>query len=296
MKIQQTQEIQSFAERVLPFLEAQPAAHNLILAVIEQLRHPLPGIQRSAPVLITVEADGEVQAIAIQTAARPLMLSRARHRHGIDAIAHHIKTHWSKAAVPLGKTLPSFSGPQAEAACFARAMGRWTGLNYQIKLAMGIHQLQQVRSIPQPEGKLRQAVAGDRPLLIHWSQAFEQEVFGGLQGDSAIWADHQLAQGHLFLWDIGSRATPQPVCLVGGNAFWSNKGRIGPVYTPPEQRRRGYAAAAVAALSNHLLDQGCQVCYLFTELANLTSNHIYQMIGYEPVCYWDEYQLHGDSN
>jgi len=47
----------------------------------------------------------------------------------------------------------------------------------------------------------------------------------------------------------------------------------------------------VAGVSQHLLDGGRIFCTLFTDLANPTSNHIYQAIGYEPVCDVDEYQF-----
>ncbi|NLT43149.1 MAG: GNAT family N-acetyltransferase, partial [Anaerolineae bacterium] len=39
----------------------------------------------------------------------------------------------------------------------------------------------------------------------------------------------------------------------------------------------------VAALSQMLLDRGRRFCFLYTDLANPTSNHIYQEIGYHPV-------------
>lgn len=61
------------------------------------------------------------------------------------------------------------------------------------------------------------------------------------------------------------------------------------VYTPPELRRRGYASACVAALSQLLLDAGWKFCCLFTDMSNPTSNHIYQQIGYTPVCDFNEY-------
>jgi predicted GNAT family acetyltransferase len=59
--------------------------------------------------------------------------------------------------------------------------------------------------------------------------------------------------------------------------------RIGPVYTPPGLRRRGYASAATAAASQTELDNGRRYIFLFTDLSNPTSNKIYQQIGYEPV-------------
>jgi predicted GNAT family acetyltransferase len=58
--------------------------------------------------------------------------------------------------------------------------------------------------------------------------------------------------------------------------------RIGPVYTPAEFRGHGYANAAVAGVSQVLLDQGARVC-LFTDQANPISNRIYQRIGFRPV-------------
>ena len=39
----------------------------------------------------------------------------------------------------------------------------------------------------------------------------------------------------------------------------------------------------MADLSQWLLGQGYRACFLYTDLSNPTSNHIYQAIGYEPV-------------
>jgi predicted GNAT family acetyltransferase len=55
------------------------------------------------------------------------------------------------------------------------------------------------------------------------------------------------------------------------------------VYTPPTWRRRGYAGACVSALSAHLLATEAQMCVLYAQLANPTSNGIYRSIGYRPV-------------
>jgi predicted GNAT family acetyltransferase len=39
----------------------------------------------------------------------------------------------------------------------------------------------------------------------------------------------------------------------------------------------------VAAVSQAQLDAGLRFCFLYTDLANPTSNKIYQAIGYRPV-------------
>jgi predicted GNAT family acetyltransferase len=67
--------------------------------------------------------------------------------------------------------------------------------------------------------------------------------------------------------------------------------RINLVYTPPDRRRRGYATAAVAALTQQLLNSGSRYCCLYTDLANPTSNSVYRRIGYRPVCDIDQYSF-----
>jgi predicted GNAT family acetyltransferase len=85
----------------------------------------------------------------------------------------------------------------------------------------------------------------------------------------------------LLLWEDEG----EPVSLAGWGGPTPNGIRIGPVYTPPELRSRGYATALTAELSQRLLDGrlyqgGRQFCFLYTDLANPTSNAIYERIGY----------------
>ncbi|MGW5014070.1 GNAT family N-acetyltransferase, partial [Micromonospora chalcea] len=58
--------------------------------------------------------------------------------------------------------------------------------------------------------------------------------------------------------------------------------RVGPVYTPPEQRGRGWAGNAVAEVSRLLTAEGARVC-LFTDQANPVSNRLYAGLGFRPV-------------
>jgi len=81
-----------------------------------------------------------------------------------------------------------------------------------------------------------------------------------------------------WIWDDGG-----PVSFTGIGGPTPNGIRLGPVYTPPDLRRRGYAGNLVAAASQAQLDRGKTFVFLFTDLANPTSNHIYQEIGYEPI-------------
>ncbi len=61
--------------------------------------------------------------------------------------------------------------------------------------------------------------------------------------------------------------------------------RAGPVHTPPELRRRGYAGAATVTVSHAVLNAGVQDVVLYTDLAKPASNALYQRVGYRPAEY-----------
>ena len=63
----------------------------------------------------------------------------------------------------------------------------------------------------------------------------------------------RIEQGRVWLWEDEHG---EPVHLTAANPPAYGVARIGPVYTPREQRGRGYASAAVAEVSRLLLDDG----------------------------------------
>ncbi|HEX2902904.1 MAG TPA: GNAT family N-acetyltransferase, partial [Jatrophihabitans sp.] len=83
-----------------------------------------------------------------------------------------------------------------------------------------------------------------------------------------------------WLW-LG--AGGDPVSMAGRNVTVAGVSRVGPVYTPPERRGRGYAAAVTAACTQHALATDADRAILFTDVANPTSNGIYQRLGYRPI-------------
>jgi predicted GNAT family acetyltransferase len=92
-------------------------------------------------------------------------------------------------------------------------------------------------------------------------------------------ADRHIASGGTSFWVVDG----EPVSYAGAYNFTPNGVRVGPVYTPPEHRRRGYAAALVAEVTERELNNGRAFAYLYTNLANPTSNALYQRIGYRRV-------------
>ena len=137
---------------------------------------------------------------------------------------------------------------------------------------------------------MRRSRPDDQALIRAWAEAFTVEAMP----DSPPRDYDVMARGWIagtsrtaYLWEDGGR----PVSLAGIGGLTPHGIRVGPVYTPPELRGRGYASNVVAGVSQMQLDAGRTFVFLFTDLANPTANNIYQAIGYEPVNDVDEYDF-----
>jgi predicted GNAT family acetyltransferase len=131
---------------------------------------------------------------------------------------------------------------------------------------------------PFPPGQARLASPADRGLLIAWSEAFHEEAQIGDHNVGAMVDDRLSYQGYT-LWEQAG----QPVSLAGLTRRVAGQVRVGPVYTPRQHRGRGYGGAATWTVSQAARDAGVSQVLLFTDLANPTSNALYQRLGYQPV-------------
>ena len=137
---------------------------------------------------------------------------------------------------------------------------------------------------------MRVARPEDRRLVADWIESFHDEAsIGNPRQDYETMADRWIRRlgRTVYLWEDEGR----PVSLTGVGGPTPNGIRVGPVYTPPSARGRGYASNLVAQASQLQLDAGRTFVFLFTDLANPTSNKIYQAIGYEPVIDVDEWEF-----
>lgn len=132
--------------------------------------------------------------------------------------------------------------------------------------------------LPTAPGDMLTATSSDYELLHEWLLAFAEEA-GIYMHDPHEAIEDGLNRKSLKFWtvdgEIVSLVGHAPVVQVPGGSI----ARIGPVYTPPSQRRRGYAGVLTAALSRELRDGGAKLM-LYTDASNPTSNSVYQKIGY----------------
>jgi len=135
--------------------------------------------------------------------------------------------------------------------------------------------------VPSIEGKMSVASSYDYELILEWYLEFGKDT-GVFMPNPQGSIKAGLGRNSYRFWMVGG----EKVCLAGHaplvNAPGGSVARIGPVYTPPERRRNGYAGALTAMLSQEFVDAGVKVM-LYTDAANPTSNSIYQKIGYELI-------------
>jgi GNAT superfamily N-acetyltransferase len=190
-----------------------------------------------------------------------------------------------------GAALPGVVGPSAAAGHFAMAWAEQTGVRPRLGRHERSFRLRRVIPPRPAPGELVRSRPEHRALLAEWAKAFHDEAIGssGPVQDWDAMADRWIRgigrTGYLWV-DEG-----RPVSLAGSGGLTPSGIRVGPVYTPPALRGRGYASNLVAGVSQLQLDAGRTFVFLFTDLANPTANRIYQAIGYEPVNDVDEYEF-----
>ena len=210
----------------------------------------------------------------MRTPPHGLVLAQPRAAGALEALA-----------AGIDEELPGAVGATPEIEAFAEAWSRRRGLEWKTVFSQRVFALERLLPPRPVAGAAREAAEDDRPLLVEWLRAFSIEALHQAEPDEGELhanVDHKLVadDAAYVLWEVDGEA----VSCAGYGSSTPTGSRIGPVYTPPEQRGRGYASAVTAHVSAERLASGRRFCFLYTDLANPTSNKIYADLGYEPVC------------
>lgn len=258
-----------------PFLAAHEAENNLALGLTSALKAG----RDYGPTYFAAVRDGERVVGVAMRAGLYLIVTAGTTDAALRMLVDD--------AVREVREAPGIVGPKELA---RKAVEQWTaatGQRARLQMAERIYSLSRVIAPRSVSGRMRAARSDDLDLVAAWFGAFAREAQPHLMTSAAdvrANAERWINSGGLRLWEDGS-----VVSMAGASGPTPNGIRVGAVYTPQEKRRRGYASALVAALSQEQLDRGKKFCFLYTDLANATSNKIYQAIGYEPVSDVDEY-------
>lgn len=263
----------AFLDRAAAWLLQAEAEHNLILGIARRLTESTDGYD--PPIyLATVEDEDGVVGCAYRTPP---------YKFGLTRMPEAALPLLVDDAADVYASLPTALGPTAETRRFAEHWSRKKGVRAREGMRQRIYQLVEVTPpTPRPPGRLHLAETNDTDLATAWIDAFSDDTGARRSdargSDARGQAERLIARQALYLWE-----DERPVSMAGWTGRTPNGVRISAVYTPPDCRGRGYATACVAALSQRMLDTGLTFCFLYTDLSNPTSNHLYQRIGYRPV-------------
>jgi hypothetical protein len=284
LRLQRCRDIGAFWPLAEAYLCQREAEHNLPLGIGLALN---AGDYDSAAAYMALvwrgAAPDAIAAVALCTPPYPVLLSCDTPPKALELLVADL--------IDYDSGLGGVTAVKAVSKAFADMWTRRTGQPHRLHMAMRIYRLEQVIPPRPTTGRMRMAQLGDRERLVDWTMAFAAESLDAIPRYEAEEHVNDRLSGSrtrgLRIWEDGG----QPVSMAGYAGPTLNGMRINFVYTPPEHRGRGYASAVTAALSQEMLDSGRKFCFLFTDLGNPTSNHIYQEIGYRPVSDVDQYRF-----
>lgn len=154
------------------------------------------------------------------------------------------------------------------------------GAKFEEPIPQRIHVLSTPPRYPGAPGTSRPVSAADAPLLFEWLRAFHQEAVPHDPPPEEANVEKAAASGRFVFWTIEDR----PVSVAAISRRLRHTGAIAPVYTPPEQRGRGYAGSVTAAVVDRVFAEGKTAACLYTDLRNPMSNRCYAKIGFRPHC------------
>ncbi len=274
MQVRRFDDVAAFREVATPYLVRDETRHNLILGISSTLLQK-PDLHPVFDLWVASDGD-EVTGAALRTPPFNLVLAQPSNDAALDALVDRM--------IAEGQDLPGVVAAIPEVEAF---VGAWTaehGVDAAIVFRHGVYELREVMDVPSAPGEARPVAPQDREQVIAWALAFADEVL----------PEETDRERHVRLVDARLRATDDaglwlwedeggPVSLSGYGGSTPNGIRIGPVYTPPQHRGRGYATSLVAEQSRWLLGGGRSLCFLYTDLDNPTSNALYRRIGYRMV-------------
>jgi predicted GNAT family acetyltransferase len=257
-----------FLARAKLWLERAEAENNVILGVAGFFES-YSG--KTTPYFLTVENYGTVVGAALMTPPRRLLIS-SMPNSAARALADYMLAD--------GTPVPGVLGPTDCAQVFAEKWRANTGMTARVKMSERLYACTAVTPPALSPGYLRTASTEDESLLVKWAGEFCRE---GRIEDEAAYTKSQIpiliAEKWLYVWENSAVVSMADLGRETAHGF-----AVSLVYTPPHLRNKGYATSCVAALTQRTLASGKRFCCLYTDLANPTSNSIYQKIGYQPIC------------
>lgn len=256
----------AFLVLAAPLYRRDPVLHTIELTALGA------GVPADA-VMVTAHEGADVVGAALQTPPYPLLVT------GLAGGGSRA------AAEALADTHPDVHGVRGVREVAGRFSADWhavTGRAGHVDLGERLYRLGTLIPPAEVPGTARLATAQDHAVLVDWVESFFVETFNEPRDDAAgaRFVGRAAEVGDRFvLWTLDD----EPVSMAMLRAPAAGVSRIGPVYTPPASRQRGFGSAVTAAACALAHRSGTAEVVLFADLANPVSNAIYRRIGFEAV-------------
>ncbi|MET1014502.1 MAG: GNAT family N-acetyltransferase [Paenisporosarcina sp.] len=266
---QQPNEFATIAE---PYLLDNEDIYSLFYGVLQGIKNG----RYQEYFMASIIEDGKLLGLLQMTPPHPLnliVMEELDKGRVIDFVVDELFTR----NIPV----PSVVGMKSVILTFAEKWKMKTDKDSKILMDQGLYRLDQViESLQMTTGSWRYSCIEDSPLIEQWYQDFENDT--GITKTPIAQIKERVVQfikdNEVFLWENQG----QVVSMMKKSRPSEHGVTVSFVFTPKEQRKKGYARTMVAAGSKELLNS-FNFCVLYTDMLNPTSNKIYQEIGYRKI-------------
>ena len=260
------EEILTFKEEVTSFLEKNEQENNLILGVLQMVQQPV--------FMGVAKQEEEIAAVFLQTEEKKQIIVAT------SEMAEEEIVELANKLTKVYSNVPGLIGNKKIVQKLAEEIAVLENKKTNVVMEQGVYALQQVKKKWTEDGAFREIGSDELPLIEQWIYQFCEDVRLPTTKEEAKQTAHTLITNRrLFGLDVDGKL----VSVAAKTRPTTNNITVNFVYTPKEARKKGYASSCVAALSQRMLDEGYKTTTLYTDLANPTSNKIYQEIGYEQI-------------
>ncbi|HDX9538911.1 MULTISPECIES: GNAT family N-acetyltransferase [Bacillus] len=260
------EEVVNFKKEIIPFLEKNEQENNLILGILQMVQQPI--------FMGVAKQEEEIAIVFLQTEEKKQIIVAT------SEMVEEAIVELAKKLAEVYPNVPGLIGNKKVVQKLAEEIAVLENKKMNVVMEQGVYALQQVKKKWTEEGIFREINSDELPVIEKWIYQFCEDVNLPTTKEEAEQTAHTLITNHrLFGLEIDGKL----VSVAAKTRPTKNNITINFVYTPKEARKKGYASNCVAALSQRMLDEGYKTTTLYTDLANPTSNKIYQEIGYEQI-------------
>ncbi|WP_339149836.1 MULTISPECIES: GNAT family N-acetyltransferase [unclassified Sutcliffiella] len=272
MKFKVYENAHDFEKKIESFLLEKEDVFSLFYGVLQAIKAG----NYENPFMATIEEDGNVLAFFQMTPPHPLNIIFVDENRLDEIIDFFIKN-----MVELKIEFRSIISLKEWAYKVAEKWEDKTGKAHQLLMDQGLYRLKTVNEmLVHSPGSWRYAEESDSALIEKWFNSFENDA--GLSTSPIEQVKKRVAmflkEQEIFIWEDKGKI----VSMMKKSRPTKNGVTVSLVFTPKEERKKGYARTLVTAVSKELL-KDFNFCVLYTDLRNPTSNKIYREIGYERI-------------